>query len=149
MRAVQFEKTWVEVGTPEVVTGFLKGDRQVHLVKVLENGKPGCWAALDDGNAFLFEDAERIVVENWIEDEVDEDAVEIDYWNERGQYAGLPMFSPSPGPLAHRVARARRKVTRKVATKTLAPRPLAELLEQKPVRKIKMPYTVKRGWSFE
>lgn len=145
MKAVRFEKSWVEIGTPSVITGFLKGDRQIHLVKVLENGRPGHWAAIDDGNAILFEDPERMEVECWIEDEVDAEAVEVDYWDERGRYVGLPMFSPSPGPLAHRVARARQKAGKK----RVAPRKLTALPPQQPIRKIRMPYEVQRGIHWD
>ena len=115
MRAIRLEKSWVAIGRPTSVTGFLKADKQVHLALVLDNGEGPCrhWAAVDDGGHFLFESPSKIEVIDWIEQEVGEDALEVSYWDSAGRWIGLPMFSGSPGKTAHRVARMRRKAVKK------------------------------------
>ena len=163
MVAIQFEKTWVAIGQGTLVTGFLKADLQIHLVKVLgdDEGELHHWAAIDDAGDLLFETPEKIEAINWIEAEVGDDAIEVSYWNEYGKWVGLPTFSGSPGKTQHLVARARRRSAKKKVAiepepEPVAPKPRLRLAEQiqrqmdiLEVEAVAAAIGVTRGWRFD
>ncbi|HUT76137.1 MAG TPA: hypothetical protein VM285_00530 [Polyangia bacterium] len=161
MVAIQFEKTWVAIGQGTLVTGFLKADLQIHLVKVLgdDEGELHHWAAIDDAGDLLFETPSKLEAINWIEAEVGDDAIEVSYWNEYGKWVGLPTFSGSPGKTQHLVARARRRsAKRKVVleSKPAASMPRLRLAEQiqrqqdiEEVEAVAAAIGVTRGWRFD